>query len=76
MGFKIETVHAYIATDEKGDEGIIGQVFGDTFMPFVAADEARIVSLYDHAEAIAKATGYPIILAKFTIRTDMTTIQP
>lgn len=67
-GFKIKTVHAFIATEADGTEGIIGMQTKNGWMPFVAADEERIESLRPLAIEIAKAAGVQIVVAKFSVR--------
>ncbi len=42
-GFKIITIHAFIAEDKDGTEGIIGEVMpSGQWMPFICADEERL----------------------------------
>jgi hypothetical protein len=42
MDFKITTVTAFVAIDEKdGDEGVIAFFDGSGWMPLICADEAR-----------------------------------
>lgn len=74
-GFKIKTIHAFIATEDDGTEGVIGELLPNGFfMAFVAADPSRIESLRHRAERIAKASGKDVVLAKFSIREDLETI--
>lgn len=72
---KIEVIYAFIANDkEPDDEGLVGVRVGDTWMPLVGADVARVNSLRAIAQEIAKTTKKKITLAKFSTRTDMETI--
>lgn len=73
-GFKIQTLHAFIATEADGTEGVIGAHINGMMMPFVAADPVRVDALRDRARDIARASGRPVVLAKFEIRTDLETI--
>jgi hypothetical protein len=81
---KIEEMYAYIA-HEKGDpddEGLTAfkmPAMGfkpEQWAPMVGADEARMKSLKSMAQQIANTTGQRITLAKFSVRTDIETIEP
>lgn len=77
---KIEAMYAYI-THEKGDpydEGVAAFLPPMThqWMPMVGADEERMVSLRPIAQELADATGQKITLVKFSVRTDLETIDP
>lgn len=63
-------MYAYIATDPKtGDEGVIGMLMPDgSWMPFVAADEARLMQLEPNAQRIALQLNRDITLIKLTTR--------
>ena len=77
MAFQITTLHAYIATDEDGEEGVIGFLTPQgTWMPMVAADRTRIECLRPMAQAVADQTGQQIVLAEFSVRTDLETLEP
>lgn len=73
-GFKIKTIHAFIAEDQDGTEGIVGTRIGSDWLPFVCADEARIASFRPLAEQIAKGTNKQIKLIKFSVREDLEVI--
>lgn len=76
-GFKITIIHAFIAEEIDGIEGIIGQLLpGGIMMPFVGADEDRIKSLYPLAQKIATSTNKKIKLVKFSMREDIEIIKP
>lgn len=79
---KIEVMYAYIS-HEKGDpddEGVTAFLQGPAlmrqWMPMVGADEARMASLKVMAQGIANTTGQKITLVKFSVRTDLETIEP
>lgn len=75
MALNIENVWLFISSDETG-EGIIGMTMGNTFMPLIAADAARLESLRPHARGIAQHTGKTVKLIKFTTREEIETITP
>lgn len=76
-GFRIGAVWAFLAVDpDDGDEGVVGMATPAGWIPFVAADERRLVDLREHAVAIARATGRSIELVRFDVRTDVETIDP
>jgi hypothetical protein len=76
--FKITTLTAYISVDKDGEEGVLGASLPgtDMFMPLIGADHARIVSYKPLAEQIAKASGMRVVLAQFSVRTDLEEIIP
>lgn len=61
--------------DDPEDEGVIGWKFGDTWIPLVGADMARIDSLRPVAKKIAEISGKKIVLSKFSKREDLEEIQ-
>ncbi len=73
MAYVIKEVWAYIATDENDVEGICGfmDVHTKQWLPMVCADQARIDSLRPMAEHIAKQSGLPIKLVRFSVRSDV-----
>jgi hypothetical protein len=78
MGFRIETLTAYVAVDPKdGDEGIIGHALSEgTMMPLIGADAKRIEDLRPYAEQVAAATGQQIKLVRFSVREELATLNP
>lgn len=74
--FRIRDIHAFVAEDEEGEEGLCAFFTGGQWMPLVAADPARLVSIRPVAQAIAKQTGRPIKLIRFTQREEVETIKP
>lgn len=75
-GFKIESVYAWVHTEEDGTEGVpaFQDPAGGFMMPLIAADPDRLVSLRPIAEGIVANTGKPLVLAKFSVREDVETI--
>lgn len=75
VGFRIESLWAYLAVHADGDEGVIGGQIGFTSVPFVAADKRRLDQLRPVAEKAARLPGAPpIILVRFTTRIDVETL--
>jgi hypothetical protein len=75
-GFKIKTIHAFIATEDDGTEGVIGQLMPDgVFMPFVCADAERVKLLRPFAAEIARMSNKPVKLARFSVREDLEDIE-
>ncbi len=77
---KIEAMYAYIA-HEKGDpddEGVTAFLPGPSaqWMPMVGDDEKLMASLRPIAQELANASGQTITLVKFSVRTDLETIDP
>ena len=73
---KITELYAFIAEEGPEDEGIVAMTVGDMLMPMVGTDMDRVESLRPIAENIARIYSQKIILAKFTIRTDLEEITP
>jgi len=68
LPLKIEAIYAFIATDENGQEGIVGATLpgcGSLPIPLIGADRARIESLRHFAEMANKINDYPVQLIKF-----------
>jgi hypothetical protein len=72
---RIDEVFAFVAVDpEDGTEGVIGACGPDgQWMPFVAADRARVESLRLMVQEIVKVHGGPIHLVHFSQRTVLET---
>lgn len=74
-GFKIKEIHAFIATEDDGTEGVIGQLMPDgVFMPFVCADSERVKQLRPFAKNIAKISKKTVKLIRFSVREDLEAI--
>jgi len=73
MGFVVDELFAFVATDGEGDEGVVAVelVGSDTMMPLVAADLIRIQQMVPFAEAIKKQTGHTVTLKHFTLLGDV-----
>lgn len=74
--FKIEAIHAFICDNGEEGEGLIGQAIGGTFMPYVAADRARLESLKPRAQEIANMLGKPVKLIRLGVREDLEILEP
>lgn len=74
---RIEQMYAYLVEDEDaGLEGVAGIMRGDTMVPMVGADKARFESLKGHAQIIATASGKPVRLVRFEVRTELEVFEP
>jgi hypothetical protein len=76
VGFRIESLHAFVAIHSDGDEGVIGILTPSGWLPAVAADKKRLDELRPQVEAAAKVSPYPIKLVRFDQRTDLEEIKP
>jgi hypothetical protein len=75
MPLKIDEMYAFIAKDPDGGEGLAAFLTNEGWQPMVGADMARVHLLKPIAEKLAKNTGQPIKLVKFTTRTEIETIE-
>lgn len=72
MGFRLESVHAFVCIDDDGDEGVIGETLSDgTMMPFIAGDAKRVEILRPMAKKIGRIAGKEIRLVRFSQREDL-----
>lgn len=77
VGFRIREMYAYLLVADDGDEAIPAITLPNgTVLPLIAADPTRLAEMRPHAEAIARATGKPIRLVRFTRREEVETINP
>ena len=76
VGFRIKHIWAFTTIDENDTEGVIGEMRGLGWMPFVAADVTRLEILRPRAKAIASALGKEVRLSRFSIRSDVDVIKP
>jgi hypothetical protein len=73
MAFKIESLTAFVAIDENGDEGILGfKGQNNTWLPLICADEERVKQMYPIAEAITRSSKKPFRVVQFLVRVDIT----
>lgn len=73
-GQKIETLYAWVATEEDGGEGLMAARIGDVWLPMIGADRARIDVLRPTVEKIVAETGRPARLIQFLTMTTLDTI--
>lgn len=73
---RIDRIWMYVSRDEHGNEGVCaGPLMGPgSFVPLIAADQARLAQLTPMAEVIATMTGKQVVLIEFTARTELRTI--
>jgi hypothetical protein len=73
----IHELYAYVSVDEEGNEGVLAHYvppLGN--VPLVGADMDRMMSYKPYALEIAKLTGMPVRLLKFSIREIMEDFEP
>jgi hypothetical protein len=70
---KIDGLWAWIATEDDGQEGVLGQATRIGWLPLIGADKDRIESYRDIAQGIAYL-GTHVQLVQFTTRTDLETL--
>lgn len=74
---RIDSMWVYTQVDADGTEGVIAMTLpGLGLTPLLGADLARIASLRPYAQQVATATGRPVVLSHYSVRTDQETIQP
>lgn len=73
---RIPHLWAYLSSDEDGEGLCAGPLGPYGVVPYIAADEARLVVLGPLAREIARRFGKLVILAKFTAREDVERIEP
>ena len=70
--FTIETITAFVSVGKDGEEGVIGQLMGDHWMPFVCADEKRVEQILPICKDLCDRTGVEFKILRFSTRTDVT----
>jgi len=73
---RITEMYAFVIIDEDGTEGIPAFQAGDTAMPMVGADTARVDQLRPIAQHIASQISKPIEVIRFTVRESVEVINP
>ena len=73
---KIDKLYAFVAVDSQGNEGVCAFMAGRSWMPMVAADSARIKSLYPIAQQISRESNQTIRLIEFSTRKQLDIITP
>jgi len=64
---KIEEMYAFCAEEAPGDEGVMGFHDGQTWVPLVGADMARVDSLTKMAIDVGILAGMKVVLKKFKL---------
>ncbi len=80
----IERMYAFVQEDTgPDDEGIIsapaaihGRFHPRVPMPLVGADQGRVESLQPIAQRVADATGKPVKVLMFSVRTEVAVLMP
>jgi hypothetical protein len=69
--FKIDHIVAFIAADpETGDEGIIGTMTPNGWVPLIASDRVRLEDLKVLAGEIAREGNMRVTFCRFSVRTE------
>lgn len=72
MPLRIDELYAYVSVDEDGDEGLCAFLGPDgSWMPMVAADEARVEQLRPIAQDIIQHSGMAVRLLRFSTRSEI-----
>jgi len=69
---KIDTITAFVITDDEGNEGVMGFKGSEGWVPMIGANEARITSLLPVAKLISGITERPFRIIQFSTMTDIT----
>jgi hypothetical protein len=64
-GFRITTFSAFNAEGDDGDEGLVAELVGGYWLPYIAADERRVEQLRSRVQAIADRRYQRITLVRF-----------
>lgn len=80
----IDRMYAFVQEDTgPDDEGVIsapaavhGPFHGPVPMPLVGADQGRVANLRPVAQSIADATGKPVKVLMFSVRTEVEVLMP
>jgi len=73
---RIKEIFAFVAEDSgPDDEGITAMQVGHTWIPMVGADMARVDSLRPLVSKIARRTGKPVKLLRFSQREELEVIR-
>ncbi len=65
---RIDQMFAFVAVDADGTEGVCAFQINGAWVPLVGADMERVESLRPIARKLARASGRPITLVKFSNR--------
>ncbi len=66
---KITHLYAFVADNGGAEgEGIVSMQIGDTHMPLIGSDMARVEYLKPYAKSIAEVTGKKVYLKKFVLQ--------
>lgn len=76
MADVIETLTAFVADDKPGEGVVTYLAATGLWIPLVAADEDRVASFTQIAQGVADATGTSIKVLRFSVRTQIGTIEP
>lgn len=73
MPFKIDTITAFVATDELGEDGIMAaQLVPGQWFPLVCADEKRLAMMYPVAVEMSELANRSFRVLQFAVQFDIT----
>ena len=72
----IDQMYAYVVMDDDDTEGIPAFMNGNTAIPMVGADLARIESLNPIAKQLAAELGKKVTLVRFSVREQLEVFEP
>lgn len=70
----VECIWVFVSVDEHGHEGICGAQIGDQHFPMITSTRSLLEKMRVTAKKIAKMSGKPIRLYRFTNRELVETI--
>ena len=73
---KVGEVFAFVVRDGEGIEHVLGARADALTLPMITADFDRLDSLRSFAKEIARDTGFPIKLLRFSKREEVEAIVP
>ncbi len=81
---KIERMYAFVQEDTGPDDEevisapgrVLGPFHGPVPVPLVGADQGRVETLRPVAQRIADATGKPVKVLMFSVRTEVAVLMP
>ena len=76
MAKVIDQMFAFVVIDTDGDEGIPAFSHGGMVWPLVGGDVDRIESLMERAREIAKASGKPMKIYRYSVREQIGEVNP
>jgi hypothetical protein len=76
VGFRIRELWAFLAVHDDNDEGVVGMLTPNGWVPMVVADKTRLDQLLPKARELARSQGKTIRLVRFHVRQDVEVFHP